>query len=209
MKTDYDEAGISYDSPGTRIDRMEEALTIMKALWTDGTATFSGQHYNVTKAQGLPRPYNGKCPPIVIGGGGKKVLTIAAREADTIGINPNLKSGAVDLETAQSGLAERYDERIGWIKDAAGDRFENLDLQVLTFFVQITDDAETVLTNMAPMFGMTPEQVKAVPMALVGTEDQIVETLQARRERFGLNDIVIHEPELDVFAPVIARLAGT
>ncbi|HVE95021.1 MAG TPA: TIGR03621 family F420-dependent LLM class oxidoreductase [Acidimicrobiales bacterium] len=209
MKTDYDESGISYDSPGTRIDRMEEALTIMKALWRDGTATFAGKHYNVTRAQGLPRPFEGKCPPIVIGGGGKKVLTIAAREADTIGINPNLKSGAVDRDTALSGLAERYDERLGWIRDAAGDRFENLDLQVLTFFVQITDDADTIVENMAPLFGMTPEQVKAVPMALVGTEGQIVETLQARRERFGLNDIVIHEPELDAFAPIIARLAGT
>jgi len=209
MKTDYDEAGISYDSPGTRIDRMEEALTIMKALWRDGTATFAGKHYNVTRAQGLPRPFEGTSPPIVIGGGGKKVLTIAAREADIIGVNPNLKSGAVDLSVAQSSLAERYDERIGWIKDAAGDRFDSIDLQILTFLVQVTDDRETAIANTAPLFGMTPEEAAEVPMTLVGTEEEIVETLQARRERFGFNDIVIHEPELDAFAPIIARLAGT
>src|SRR5207302_6706202 len=96
LRTDYDESGLAYDPPATRVDRLEESLTIMKALWQDGSATFSGQHYSVTEAKGEPRPSRQPHPTIVIGGGGKRVLSIAAREADVVGINPNLRSGRVD-----------------------------------------------------------------------------------------------------------------
>ncbi len=209
MKTDYEEAGMPYDSPGTRIDRMKEALTIMKALWADGACTFKGEHYTITNAQGFPRPSTPGGPPVVIGGGGKKVLTIAAQMADTIGVNPNLAAGVVGPEVAKTALGEIYRERIKWIKDAAGDRFDSLDLQVLTFMTAIVPNRQEVLANIAPLFDISPELADDIPLLMVGTEEEIVEQLQKRREEFGFNDIVVQGDVMDAFAPIVAKLAGT
>jgi probable F420-dependent oxidoreductase len=208
MTTDYEESGIPLDRPGVRIDRMVEGLAIMKDLWTHGTSTRTGTHYTVAKAQGLPRTYRG-CPPILIGGGSRRVLSIAGREADIIGVNPSLAAGVVGPDVAMSAKAERYEERVQWVRDAAGDRFDQLDLQVLTFFVQIVPNRGEVLANLAPLFGVTADEANEIPLVLVGTVDEICETLVRRREELGLNYWVVHEPEIDAFAPVVARLAGT
>ncbi|MDP1795274.1 MAG: TIGR03621 family F420-dependent LLM class oxidoreductase [Acidimicrobiales bacterium] len=209
MKTDYDEAGIDYDSPGTRIDRMKEALTIMKALWADGSCTFKGEHYTITNAQGFPRPSTPGGPPVVIGGGGKKVLTIAAQMADTVGVNPNLAAGVVGPEVAKTALGEIYRERIQWIKDAAGDRFDSFDLQVLTSMTAIVPNRSEMIANIAPMFDISPELADDIPLIMIGTEEEIIEQLQKRREELGFNDIVVQGDVMDAFAPIVAKLAGT
>jgi probable F420-dependent oxidoreductase len=209
MKTDYDESGIPYDPPGVRIDRMVEGLAVMKQLWRDGSATLDGRHYTITGAHGLPRPAGPTSPKIVIGGGGRKVLSIAAREADIVGVNPNLSSGAVGPEVAESSKASFYRDRISWIREAAGDRFDDLELQCLTFMVQFTDDRKQAYENLAPLFGLTPEEAMDVPIALAGTVDEIVETLEQRREEYGFSYVVVHEPEMEAFGEVVARLAGT
>jgi probable F420-dependent oxidoreductase len=209
MKSDYDEAGMSYDSPGTRIERMVEGLTIMKQLWRDGTSTFEGKHYKTTAAQGLPRPHSPNGPKIVIGGGGKKVLGIAAREADIVGVNPNLKAGYVGPEVAAEVTGEKFKEKIGWVRDAAGDRIDDIELQILTFFVQIVPNRDEAIADLAPMFNVEPAAVDHIPIALIGTVDQIVEQLQQRREELGFSYVVVHDPEIESFAPVVERLAGT
>jgi probable F420-dependent oxidoreductase len=209
MKSDYDESGMDYDRPGVRIDRMVEGLTVLKQLWREGSSTYQGEHYTITNAQGHPRPASATSPKIVIGGGGRKVLSIAAREADIVGVNPNLKSGYVGPEVAASSKGELYRERIQWIRDAAGDRFDDLELQCLTFMVQFTDDRDAAYEQIAPLFGLTADEAKDVPIALAGTVDQMVEMLQQRREELGLSYVVVHEPEMEQFAEVVARLAGT
>ena len=209
MKSDYDEAGITYDEPKVRIDRMVEGLEIMKQLWRDGTATFQGEHYTVTNAQGFPRPHSQPHPKIVIGGGGKRVLSIAAREADIIGVNPNLRSGYVGPEVAASATGPIYRERLQWIRDAAGDRFDDLELQCLTFMVSITEDSQSMYESIAPMFGLTPDQARDVPIALAGTVPEMVDVLQKRREEYGFTYIVVHEPEMEEFGAVVAQLAGS
>jgi len=209
MKSDYDESGMPYDRPGVRIDRMVEGLSIMKQLWREGSANLQGEHYTITNAQGLPRPASATSPKIVIGGGGKKVLSIAAREADIVGVNPNLSAGYVGPEVAASSKGDLYRERLQWIKDAAGDRFDDLELQCLTFMVQFTDDRDQAYENLAPLFGLTADEAKDVPIALAGTVDQIVEMLQQRREEYGFSYVVVHEPEMEQFGEVVARLAGT
>ena len=210
MKSDYDESGMDYDRPGVRIDRMVEGLSILKQLWRDGTANLQGEHYSVTNAQGHPRPASpGTTPKIVIGGGGKKVLSIAAREADIIGVNPNLSAGYVGPEVAASSKGDLYRERIQWIREAAGDRFDDLELQCLTFMVQFTDDRRQAYETLAPLFGLTPEEAMDVPIALAGTVEEIIETLQRRREEYGFSYVVVHEPEMEAFAEVVAKLTGT
>ncbi len=209
MKSDYDESGIPYERAGLRIDRMVEGLAVMKQLWREGSATFEGEHYTITGAQGLPRPASATTPKIVIGGGGRKVLSIAAREADIIGVNPNLAAGYVGPEVAATTTAAIYKERIAWIREAAGDRFEDLELQCLTFLVQFTDDPAALAEQFAPLFNQTPEDLLEMPLGLVGSVDGMVETLQQRREEYGFSYIVVHEPEMEQFGEVVARLAGT
>jgi probable F420-dependent oxidoreductase len=209
MRSDYDESGMAYDTPGTRIDRMVEGLTVVKGLLSEPKFSFSGKHYTLTEAQGQPRPHSQPHPPILIGGGGKRVLSIAAREADIVGVNPNLSAGYVGPEVAQSARPARYRERIEWIREAAADRFADLELQVLTFFVQVGTDEKKAAADIAPLFGIDPDEALEIPLALVGTVDQICETLQKRREEYGFSYVVVHDGEMDLFAPVVERLAGT
>ncbi|HWW53351.1 MAG TPA: TIGR03621 family F420-dependent LLM class oxidoreductase [Acidimicrobiales bacterium] len=209
MRTDYDAAGIPYDPPGVRIDRLEEALAILKALWGEGRATFAGRHYTVTDAECLPLPLTRPHPPILIGGGGKRVLSMAARQADIVGINPDLRAGRINADVVASAAPERWDERIEWVRAAAGDRFDQLDLQILTFVVMIVDDRAAAAEQVAPLFGVDPATALDMPIALVGTIEQICDTLVERRERWGFNYVVVHEAELETFAPVVERLTGT
>ena len=209
MKTDYDESGIPYDEPKVRVDRFEEGLAIIRQLWRDGRADFEGAHYKVTGAQGHPRPHTSGGPPLVIGGGGKRVLSIAAREADIVGINPNLKAGYVGPEVAESAKGDRYLKRLEWVREAAGDRFDQLELQVLTFFVQFTDNSKQAYEDMAPLFGLTPDEARRVPVALAGTVDEMCDVLRQRREEYGLSYVVVQEPSMDDFAAVVSKLAGT
>ena len=208
MRSDYEQSGMPYDEPKVRVDRFEEGLAVMKALWTQDTVDFQGGHYTMAGAIGRPKPWSSPHPPILIGGGGRRVLSIAAREADIVGVNANLRAGAVTPEMGRSVTVERYRERLEWIKEAAGDRFDRIELQCLTFFVHIVANAREVIEQLAPMFGVTPEEGAEVPLALVGTVDEICETIERRREELGLSYYVVHPPELETFAPIVERLTG-
>ena len=209
MTSDYEQSGIGQDPAAVRISRMTEGLAIMKDLWSKGEASFRGEHYTVTAALGTPAPVQRPHPPVLIGGGSPRVLGVAAREADIVGVNPNLAAGYVGPEVIETTTAEYYDQRIEWIKRAAGPRFDQLELQCLTFLVQIVPDREDAVSRLAGAMSVTPEQVEGSPIALIGTTDQIAETLQRRRERFGFSYIVVHEAEMEALAPVVTALAGT
>jgi probable F420-dependent oxidoreductase len=209
MTTDYEQSGISNDPPGVRISRMVESLAIVKSLWSTGTATMAGEHYAITGAVGAPLPHSRPYPKIIIGGGGKRILGIAAREADIVGVNMSLASGYAGREVLDSTTADYFDQRIAWVREAAGDRFDALELQCLTFLVQIVPDRKDAVERLSLAMGVTVSQIEGSPIALVGTIEQISEQLIERRERFGFSYIVVHEAELEAFAPVVAALAGT
>jgi hypothetical protein len=137
------------------------------------------------------------------------VLGIAAREADIVGVNPSLAAGYIGPEVLETTSAEYYHRRMAWIRRAAGARFDQLELQCLTFLVQVVPNRDEAMARLATMLSVTPEQISGSPAALIGTADQIVETLVHRREEFGFSYIVVHEAELDAMAPVVAHLAGT
>jgi probable F420-dependent oxidoreductase len=188
---------------------MAESLTVLKALWSTGEATYRGEYYQVSGAVGAPAPVQRPHPPIIIGGGGQRVLAIAAREADIVGVNPSLAAGYIGPEVIETTTADYYHQRVAWIRDAAGDRFDQLELQCLTFLVQVVPDRDEAMARLATLMSVTPEQVGLSPVALIGTTAQIAETLRQRREEFGFSYIVVHEAEMEALAPVVAELAGT
>jgi probable F420-dependent oxidoreductase len=207
MTTDYDESGIPLDPPAVRVERMLEGLTIMRDLWSRDRVTFSGAHYQVNGAQGHPRPT--RVPPIVIGGGSRRILSIAGREADIVGVGPDLRSGGVGTDMIAGVLPERWDERVRWVREAAGDRLDRLELQIMAFLVEVGTPRRDALERASSMFGLAPEVLADMPLGIAGTVDEICEQLRQRRERWGFSYIVIHEGEVDAFAPVVARLTGT
>jgi len=209
MTADYEQSGIGADPPGQRISRMAESLAVMKSLWATGEATYHGEFYRVTGAIGRPEPVQRPHPPIIIGGGGRRVLGIAAREADIVGVNPSLAAGAIGPEVLATTTAEYYHQRIEWIRQAAGPRFDQLELQCLTFLVQIVPNRDEAVAGLAAALSLAPADVEGSPIALIGTTDQIVEVLRRRRQSFGFSYVVVHEAEIDTFAPVVAELAGT
>ena len=208
MATDYEQAGIPYDSPGTRISRMEEGLKIIKGLFAGEPFTFVGQHYHVAGIEGFPQPVQKPHPPILLGGGGRRMLRLAAREADIVNVNFDLREGQVNRDLVRTGLAEATDEKLTWIKEAAGDRLENIELSVTIFLANITDDRESVATVMAGGVGAEPKDILAMPHFLIGTVDELVEDLQRRRERYGISYVIVPGEADEAFAPVVARLAG-
>jgi probable F420-dependent oxidoreductase len=208
MRTDYDQSGMPYDPPKVRVDRFEEGLAVIKGLMADGPFTFEGHHYTITAHEGLPKPKQRPHPPIVIGGGGRRVLGIAGREADIVSINPNLKEGTGGAETAPNLVPAKTTQKIEWVREAAGERFGRIELHALIGFCMFTDDPMSIANAMAGPFGIAAEEALHVPALLMGTVDSMVEELQWRREEWGISYVTVEGP-WEEFAPVVSRLAGT
>ena len=209
MEVDYTALGLEYDSAGTRIERLDEAVSVIKGCWGEGAFSFSGRHYCVTDYEGTPKPVQQPGPPLLIGGGGRKVLSLAGREADIVGINPNLRAGAITADAVQTSLADHTREKIGWVREAAGARFEEIELQIRYFLCAVTDDRQGLAEMMAPGFGLTAEEALESGVALVGTVDHIVEQLEQRREEWGVTYVVVGDYVVEEFAPVVAALAAS
>jgi probable F420-dependent oxidoreductase len=211
MSSDYEESGIPMDPPGVRLDRLEEALDVVEGLFGPGPFTYHGKHYQISGLDGLPKPVQQpEGPPVLIGGGGRRVLTLAARRADIVGVNPAIRSGRTDPAAAQDGAAAITDRKLEWVRNAAADRYGDIEINMLVFACVVTDDRASVIEAMAPLFGVPPEVVGDHPHAWLGTVDQICDDLTARRERWDASYLVVQGPEaMDAAAPIVARLAGT
>ena len=208
MATDYEQLGLPYDSAKVRVDRFVEGIAVIKGAMAEGPFSFSGEHYTITNYNGTPKPVQKPCPPILIGGGGKRVLSIAAREADIIGINATLTAGHIGHEAIATMTAEAVDEKVEIVRQAAGERIDDIEMNVRAFLVNTDDDHTTAAANIAAMMGVEPKMVNETPFALVGPTGKIVDDLLARRERWGFSYIIIGQGEVDSFAPVVAALHG-
>jgi probable F420-dependent oxidoreductase len=208
MTADYKKAGMPLDRPGVRIARLAEAITIMKGLFADGPFTFKGEHYQINDLDGAPTPVQ-QPVPFLIGGGGPKILALAAQEAQIVGINANLRSGDGNSpDAAQSLTPAETDKKIAWVREAAGSKFDDLELQTLVGFVHVTDNPAQILEGIAGAFGVSVDEARLAPPCIVGTEDDMVASLEERRDRWQISYHVIDENFADAFAPVVARLAG-
>ena len=178
---DFQQLGIPFDEPGIRVSRFAEGLSIIKQFFTEETVNFSGKYYTTTGLQPIPRPVQQPHPPILMGTGGRRMLTLAAREADIIAPVPPTE------------------EKINWIREAAGERLEHLELGQSVFGIELTDSPVA-----APPPALRGIPVEPRPM----TTEQAVEYLLEQREKLGFSYIHIQERQLENFTPVLARLNG-
>lgn len=209
MSDDYVWTGIVEDRPGVRIDRMIEAIAVLRGLWGEGAFSFNGDHYTITEMNGRPKPVQPGGPPIVVGGGGKRVLSTAARLADIVGVNPNVGEGKVGPEAITSMSADATDEKLGWVRSAAGDRFDQIEISILKFVTVVTDDRAAVAEKIGAGMGMDAATLLASPHTLVGSVEQVAEELVTQRERWQGSYVTVQSDAIDAFAPVVAALAGT
>lgn len=209
MISDYERAGMTYDRAGVRIDRFEEGLAVIKGLMGAEPFSFEGEHYRVTGMNGTPKPVQAPCPPILIGGGGKRVLSIAARKADIIGVNASMHAGVVGPEAIATMTAESVDEKVAIVKAAAGPRLEQIEMNVRVFMVQVTEERAATVSFLASAIGVEEQMIETTPFALVGPPSKLIDDLLERRERWGFSYIIVGGGDVEAFAPVVAALAGT
>ena len=210
MRSDYEESGIAYDPPGVRVDRFAEGVAVVAGLLeSDAPFSFSGKHYTVNGHCLQPRPVQRPRPPLILGGGGRRVLTIAGQWADIVSINVDLRAGTGGPEAAPNASPDATRQKIAWVKEAAGDRFHDIELNCLIGFVLVTDDRQKIIDAMAPTFGIDPSDALHVPLGLIGTLDEMVEELQWRREEYGISYFSIEGDSWEALAPVVSALAGT
>lgn len=206
LRSDYEQTGIAFEELAVRVDRLAESLTVLKKLWSEGEATFSGSNYTVRDAHCDPRP---ALPPrVMVGGGSKRLLTLAAREADTVGINTSMSVGAASGDTTSQATLDRYDRCLTWVREAAPDRFDSIEFQIVAFATRIVASRRAAV-RAATMLGLPGEDALDLPIVLLGTPDELCEQLVKRRERWGFTNIVVPGEAMESFAPVVAQLAGT
>ena len=211
MASDYRESGIPMDPPKVRVDRLIEAVDIIRGLWSGEPVDHHGTHYDITGLIGHPAPATPGGPPLIIAGGSPRMLRFAGANGDIVGVNPSIHSGEIDADAARDGLADRMDRKFEWVAEGAGDRLDEIEFNAWVPVVAITDDATAVAELVAPGFGLAPEQATEAldsPMALIGSEDEIVERLEQRRDRWGFSYFVVQNDDALTLAPIVARLTG-
>jgi probable F420-dependent oxidoreductase len=210
MKSEYEQAGLPFDRGGVRVARLGEAVTVLKGLLRGDTVTFAGHHYRVTSHAIHPRPVQRPHPPILIGGNGRRILALAAREADIVALTGVTFSQGGTGRDFSGFTAAGTDERLRWITEGAPERLERIELNALLQRVIVTDDRAKAAEELAQQWApLTPAEILESPFVVLGTVDQIVEALRHRRERWGISYYVAMEPALETLAPIVARLAGT
>jgi probable F420-dependent oxidoreductase len=213
---EYQEAGIEFLRAGLRVDRLSESVQILKKLLAGERVEYHGRFYDVNGLEGKPLPVRRPRPPLLIGGGGRRVLDLAAREAEIVGISVDLRSGQTLNPSAKqfgSGAIETATtsavyERVTWVRESAGSRFGSLELNVRAAIVAVTNDASRVAEEFASTLGISADDVVASPHVIVGDVGSIRDSLIERRERFGITYIVVPEDAYLDFAPVVSALSG-
>jgi len=204
--SDYDLIGLPFDQPAVRVARLEESVQIIRALFGEAPVTFAGKHYQVTGLEGHPRPVERRGPPIFIGGSRRRVLSIAARYADIVGVHVSLGERGAGSGDAATLTEAATIERLGWIRDAAGSRLRELELQVLVYLVGLDRTTGSVAAEAREKFGFGPDEVRSSLHILAGSVDGIVECLEERRARFGISYVAVNWRDIDAMAKVIRRL---
>ena len=210
---EYRAVGLPFDPIRVRQDRLAEAITVLKGCFGEDAFSFAGQHYTITDYDGYPKPVQRPYPPFLIGGGGRRTLELAAREANIVGLAPRILSG--QRPDPHSITWAATEEKVGWVREAAGDRFDALEFNVYPsqWPIVVTDDlrgeARKVIDRMKERTGieMTEQDIIDSPHIFIGSIERFVEKFTELRERLGVNSFLVGS--LDELGPVVERLAGT
>ena len=205
-RPEYEAAGLRFDPPRDRLHRMQASLRMVRQALRDGRIDHEADDaYPAIHQDGLPTSVQRPHPPFLVGGGGPKLLAFAAQEADIIGIDPRSLPGGGADETDITGAA--VERKIGWIREAAGDRWTQLEINVALW--EVDPDFHRRSGPPPPRArGISEEELPLSPHYLIGDTDEMVETLLARRERLGVSYVTFPSSALDVLEPVIARLSN-
>jgi probable F420-dependent oxidoreductase len=219
MTSDYDAAGLALDPPARRVDRLEEAVAVLKGLFADEPCTFDGEHYRIASLDGLPKPVQRPHPPLFLGGGSPRVLRLAGREADVVGVNASQRRGVLGAHSIRDLSHDRVAEKIAWVHEGlaeSGRAPDAVELEMNLWLARVTSttaEATEFLDRVARTNEVEPELLAASPSVLVGTVQQCIDVLQVRREELGFScfqlDAGQPNPRIEAFAPVITALTGT
>jgi probable F420-dependent oxidoreductase len=208
LAPEYEKAGIPFDRPGVRVDRLKEAVLVMKGCFGDEPVTFEGSYYRVRDLVGTPKPVQRPHPPLLLAAASRRLLSFAAREADIIGIAPSISAKQLGDRAPRQSVEAAVDEQVEWIRTAAGDRDHHLELNMVAFPLAVTDDAAGAAARIAPAVRLSPAEVLRSPHIWIGTTDEIAESLERHRERWGISYWAVPANAIDRVAPVIEQLAG-
>ena len=209
LKSEYDAIGIPFDNPSIRVARFEEAVQVIKTYFADAPAVYNGRFYQVNGEHGLeqvPQPVQKPHPPILIGGGGKRMLSIAGREADIVGLA--LRTNTLGTGPDPADIATTLNQKIEWVRAAAGERFEDIELHIQTWAVVVTDDRVAAAAMVGKQFPLPPEILLNIPYLLIGSVEEIIAQIEKYRELYRISYYSVFEQYLEGFSPVVAQLAG-
>jgi len=206
LQEEYAAAGIPFDPPGRRIDRLADVLEALDAFRGAGLADVENASVRWRDFEGVPKPVSK--PPVMIGGGSPRILRLAGRKADIVSFNFNNRAGVIGPDGVRSSSEEETKRKVGWVREGAGDRFDELELEIGAYFTFVMDDPGPVLKGMAGSFGYSEDEMRRHPHALFGSVDTVCEELERRRELFGISYVTIGDNAMEAFAPVVARLSG-
>ena len=210
MSQDYQESGIEYERPGARIDRFIETLDILRQQFDGERTSSTGTAYNLADMPAVPALEPGHRPPLLIGGTGRRMLTLAAQRADIVSVNWDVSAGSVTTEAVSSGTGSPVDTRIGWVKSAAGSRLDAIELHVQCYLFKVTERPLDVVAAWCAALGADtdPALVAESPHVLVGSVAQIIEKLQVMRERWGFSYVSFLDAQTQKAAAIVEQLSG-
>src|SRR5882757_4672738 len=215
-KPEHDAIGIPFEPVGTRITQLAEAIAVLKGCFGDDKFSFAGKHYTITDYDAAPKPRQRPHPPIFIGGGGKRLLTLAGHEAQIVGLAPRLAKnaqGTPTLDTPSITLAAT-EEKIGWVRAAAGERFDEIELNTYPTGgpMVLTNDAKAEAARRADKLrertgvDLTVEEILESPHVFIGTVKELTRKIVELRERLGISSFLFDD--MAAFAPIVEELAG-
>lgn len=206
LAEEYAATGIRFDSPGVRISRLADVIEGLRGYLGEGPMQVSNDTINWRDFEGQPKP--SATPPLMIGGGSPKILRLAGREADIVSLNFNNRAGVIGPDGVRSSSAEETARKLEWVREGAGARFDELEIEIGAYFTFVMDDPGPALKGMADAFGYSEDEMRSHPHALFGSVDAICDELERRREAFGISYVTVGDSVMEDFAPVVDRLAG-
>jgi probable F420-dependent oxidoreductase len=211
LQREYDVAGLKFEPAGQRIERLQESLRILRGLFADGSFSFTGKHYAIDELDGFPKPAQRPHPPILIGGGKPRMLRLAGREADIVSLLTTSVATGTLADDPSERLASSVDEKLGWIRQGAGQRFDQIELSLIPTVI-LTEDREASASTLIRERGwtdITVSDVLEMPSVFIGTLDEIIEDMHHRRERYGFSYYVFSDEQMENHAPIVSALSGT